>query len=53
MKIVKPNVEHSRGSTEFYIQNFKQIGQGVHELWSNIKKTDKQTKNRDYYFIFV
>ena len=38
--------KHSRGSTKFHNQNLKQIGEGVYELWSDLKK---QT-NRDYYF---
>ena len=35
--------KHSRGSTKFHNQNLKQIGEGVYELWSDIK-TSRQTE---------
>ena len=34
--------KHSRGSTKFHNQNLKQIGEGVYELLSDLKKADKQ-----------
>ena len=35
-----PKYEHSRSSIEFLNESLKQIGHGVYEFCSDIKKTD-------------
>ena len=45
LRISKPSKEHSCGSPKFPNQNFRQIGEGVSELWSdkqNNRHSDKQ-----------
>ena len=37
--------KNSRGSPEFHNKNLRQIGPGVHELWSD-KQTDRQTNKQ-------
>ena len=47
-RISEPSLKHSRCSPKFPNQNLRQIGPGVHELWSD-KQTVRQTKITTLY----
>ena len=49
LRILKNKLKHSRDSLGFSKQSLRQIGQGIHELWTNIQKKTTTTIENNYF----